>query len=192
MASEKVMRVLCVVLVFAIAATVNAVTYTGSVEYTAGSGSNQATIVIDFDFGNSFLFNYQWDGDATGWGALAAIDLAGALDVDAKDFGGWGVFVNDFDYSGGLEYDYGEGANTGWAYYVGNNEAWTLGTGVSSRWLNNGDWDSWVWTNYSADWSIAYRTPGAAPIPEPMTIVLLGLGGLLLRNGKGKEQYGSR
>ena len=191
MASEKVMRVLCVVLVFAIAATVNAVTYTGSVEYTAGSGSNQATIVIDFDFGNSFLFNYRWDDDASGWSALTAIDLAGALDVDAKDYG-WGVFVNDFDYPGGSEYDYGEGANTGWAYYVGDNVVWTLGPGASSRSLNYGDWDSWVWTNYSADWSTACRTPGAAPVPEPMTIVLLGLGGLLVGKRKGKQQYGNR
>jgi hypothetical protein len=175
-------RLMSLVLAFAFAATVNAVTYTGSVEYTAGSGSSQATIAIDFDFGNSFLFNYQWDGDATGWDALAAIDLAGALNVFATDYGAWGVFVSDFDYPGGLEYDYGEEANTGWAYYVGNNENWEYSsTGVSSRSLNNGDWDSWVWTNYSADWSTAYRTPGAAPVPEPMTIALLGLGGLFFR-----------
>jgi hypothetical protein len=170
------------VFVFAVATTVNAATYTGSVEYTAGSGSSQATIAIDFDFGNSFLFNYRWDGDATGWDALTAIDLAGALEVSAKDYGVWGVFVSDFNYPAGLEYDYGAGANTSWAYYVGNNEGWSpSGAGVSSRFLNNGDWDSWVWTNYSADWSIAYRTPGAAPVPEPMTIALFGLGGLLIR-----------
>jgi hypothetical protein len=170
------------VFMFAIAATVNAGTYTGSVEYTAGSGNSQATIAIDFDFGNSFLFNYQWDGDATGWDALAGIDLAGALDVFATDYGAWGVFVNDFAYPGGLEYDYGEGANTSWAYYVGDNEDWSLSSiGVSSRLLNNGDWDSWVWTNYSPDWMTAYRAPGGQPIPEPCTTALLCLGGLLLR-----------
>jgi len=178
MASKRLMSL---VLVFAIAATVNAVTYTGSVEYPAGSGSSQATIAIDFDFGNSFLFNYQWNGDANGWDALAAIDLAGALDVYATDYGEWGMFVNDFNYPGGLEYDYGEEANTGWAYYGGDNEDWSLNPGVSSRSLSNGSWDSWVWTNYSSDWMTVYRAPGGQPIPEPCAIALLGFGGLLLR-----------
>jgi hypothetical protein len=175
-------RVLSLVFVFAITASVNAATYTGSVEYTAGSGSNQATIVIDFDFGNSFLFNYQWDGDVTGWDTLAALD-AGVLDVDASWYELYqSHFINDFDYPGGLEYDYGEGANTYWAYYGStDNENWLPNPGVDNRSLSNGDWDSWVWTNCSADWLTVYRTPGAAPVPEPMTIALLGLGGLLLR-----------
>lgn len=170
------------VFVFAITANASAVTYSGSAEYTAGSGSSQATIAIDFDFGNSFLFNYQWGGNVTAWDALTAIDLSGALDVYATDYGAWGVFISDFNYPGGLEYDYGAGANTGWAYYVGDNENWSLSSvGVSSRSLSNGDWDSWVWTNYSSDWTTAYRVPGGVPIPEPCAIALLGLGGLLLR-----------
>ncbi|HBG78207.1 MAG: PEP-CTERM sorting domain-containing protein [Phycisphaerae bacterium] len=173
--------VCCVVGVCVFAANVNAATYTGSVEYTAGSGSNQATIAIDFDFGNSFLFNYQWDGIATGWDALAAIDTAGALDVDAIWYGEMAAhFVSDFDYAGGLEYDYGS-AYAGWAYYGStNNEIWTLKSGVDSRTLVNGCYDSWVWTNYDLNW-IAIRQPGQMPIPEPVTILLFGLGGLLIR-----------
>jgi len=56
--------------------------YTGDIEYTAGAGANEATIAVDFDFGNSFLFSFQWDGAATGWDALDALN-AGALDVFA-------------------------------------------------------------------------------------------------------------
>ncbi len=157
--------------------------YSGDIEYSAGTGSNQATIVIDFDASNSFLFTYNWDGSATGWNALDALNSAGSLIVYATDWGSWGMFVDDFDYSTGAEYDYGDGANTSWAYYLSSdNQNWALDSGgVSFRTLSDGDYDSWVWTNYSSDWSVAYRTPGATPIPEPCTIVLVGIGGLALR-----------
>jgi hypothetical protein len=174
-------RLMSLVFLCAIATSVSAVTYTGGPEYTAGSGSNQATIVVDFDFDNYFLFTYYWDGDAMGWDALNAIDLAGALEVEATDWGEWGMFVDDLSYPDGVKYDYGAGFETGWAYYVGDNQSWALdGSGVSFRSLSNGDWDSWVWTNYDESW-MPVRGPGGQPIPEPVSIVLLGLGGLFLR-----------
>ncbi len=96
-------RLMGLIFIFAIAAAADGATYTGSTEYTAGGGTNEATIVIDFDFGNSFLFGYYWDGDATGWDALDALD-AGALDVDATWYELYqSHFINDFDYPGGVE-----------------------------------------------------------------------------------------
>lgn len=174
-------RLTSLVFVFGIVTSAGAVTYTGNAEYTAGSGSNQATIAVDFDFENYFLFTYYWNGDATGWDALSAIDLAGALVVEATDWGEWGMFVDDLSYPGGAKYDYGEGFNVGWAYYIGDNESWSLdGSGVSFRSLSDGDWDAWVWTNYDESWR-PVRGPGEQPIPEPISVFLFGLSGMLLR-----------
>ncbi len=176
-------RLMSLVLVLMVGASAGAGTYNCGAEYTAGSGSNEATIVVDFDLCESFLFTYRWDGEASGWDALGAIDQAGALDVTAMDYGPeWGVFVSDFAYPCASKFDYGAGANTGWAYYVSDdNTNWALsGSGVSFWALSNGAWDSWVWSNYPADWSGPIRGPGEQPIPEPCTVALLALGGLLV------------
>ena len=159
--------------------------YTGDIEYAAGAGANEATIAIDFDLDNSFLFTFKWDGAATGWDALAALNAAGELDVLATDYGEWGMFVDDFDYEGGTEYDYGQDVYAGWAYFNStDNETWSLDmAGVSFRDLSDGDWDSWVWTNYDDSW-LPIRSPGAAPVPEPATMLLIAAGGLLIHKRK--------
>lgn len=176
-------RMILISLVLLVCTSAHGEIYTGDIEYTAGTGTNEATIAIDFDFDNSFLFTFRWDDAATGWDALDTLN-AGQLDVFATDFGEWGMFVDDFDYEGGVEYDYGEGVYASWAYYNGDNEIWSLDSGgVSFRNLSDGDWDSWVWTNYDDSW-MPIRTPGAAPIPEPATMLLFAAGVLLIRKRK--------
>jgi hypothetical protein len=155
-------------------------TYPGAAEYTAGAEENEAIIVVDFDAGNFFVFKYKWDGLATGWDALAAIDAAGALDVNAKWYPEFNShFVSDFVYPLGQKYDYGQ-AITGWGYWgSADGEGWILNAGVDNRQLESGSWDSWVWSNY--DFSVSWdplRSPGE--VPEPATIVLLGSGALYL------------
>ncbi len=159
------------------------VVYNGEPEYSAGTGANEAIIVIDFDAGNYFLFKYKWDGLATGWDALAAIDSAGSLDVSAKWYAEFNShFVNDFVYSSGQKFNYPAGAGfTGWGYWGSSNgEDWMQNTGVDWRQLANGSWDSWVWSNYdSISWQ-PVRGPGEAPVPEPATISLFVIGITLL------------
>lgn len=179
----KTLNCVCLIMVLTLPGITAATTYTGTPQYSAGTGSNQATIVIDFDADVDFSFTYNWDGQATGWDALSAIDIAGSLNVDATDWGDFGMFVNDFTYPSTQKFDYGTGVNTSWAYYFStDNDGWTIDSGgVSFRSLSDGDWDSWVWSNYDEFWTAPLRTPGAAPIPEPATMLLLAFGGIMLR-----------
>lgn len=162
-------------------------TYQGDVEYSAGTGANEASIVIDFDFENYFVFTYRWDGAATGWDALEAIEGAGALNVEAKWYEEFqSHFVSDFSYLGGVEYDYGEEAIVGWGYWGSSDgESWLVNPGVDGRLLSDGSWDGWVWSNYDFDisWD-PLRAPGEAAIPEPGMFALFGTGLLILRKIK--------
>lgn len=179
---KRMWLLLLVSLVSVQGVAMQAPTYSDTAEYVAGSGANTAYITLDFDGSSAFVFQYQWDGQATAWDALQAIDAAGAFEMSYGDYG-WGVWVYDFAYPGVVEFDYGTTANTGWAYYTSeDNFDWEFSmVGVQGRTLADGSWDSWVWTNYPADWSMPNRQPGQAAVPEPLTLALLGLGALLMR-----------
>lgn len=150
-------------------------TYSGATEYSVGSGSNTAYVAVDFDYGTSFVFEYKWNGVATGYDAIAAIADAGALDITIKTFS-FGPMVTDLVYPGGVKISYTD-PYAGWAYFnSANGESWSSsGVGAAGRSLSNGVWDSWVWTDWAPDYS-ASRQPGSNPIPEPATMAMLGLG----------------
>ena len=177
---KKQVMMICVCLV-SVAASAG-LTYTGVVEYSVGSGNNTANVVIDFDQENAFVFEYHWDGTATGWDALYALSLNTSLEVDSQNYGEWGMYVKDLLYPGGVKYDYTDDGSLGWAYYLSDdNQNWAQGATVSFRELANGSWDAWVWTNHDMDnWWLPIRQPGQSPIPEPATMLLFGLGVALL------------
>jgi hypothetical protein len=161
-------------------------TYTGPVEASIGSGGNVAAVVIDFDANNTFVFEYRWEGAATGWDALYALSQNSALEIDYQFYGEWGAYVKDLSCPGSVKYNYADDGSLGWAYYYSNdNQNWAQGETVSFRELTNGSWDAWVWTNHDMDnYWLPIRQPGQSPIPEPSTMFLLGLGVAVLRHGR--------
>jgi hypothetical protein len=182
MTTKKLGLAAVCMLLTAIAATTYGYTFDDvDLEYWAGSGDKEAVMVVDFDTGYNYAFGYRWDGAAIGWDAMDTIDQAGALNVDATWYDLYSThFVNDFDYPGATK-----GAGTSWGYYTSTDgENWTAsGSGVDSRVLNDGDYDGWSWGSTDANWD-HLRAP-TTPVPEPATVSLLALGGMvLLRRGK--------
>jgi hypothetical protein len=186
----NVKKIMCAVSLTTLTLTLaaRATTYTGTPIYSAGTGTNAATVALDFDYNQSFLFTYHWeDGtEATVWNAIHEVDLAGnglAKDVSvvATDYGSWGMYVNSIAYPDGVAHDYGDDYSVGWVYYLSNdNDYWTNPQGgCSVDTVTNGGWVSWVWTNSDSNWT-PLRGPGGMATPEPLTFltILAGIIGI--------------
>lgn len=122
---------------------------------------------------------YDRDGDAvfdiTKAGEISSFDAGGYMTVADYSFDGWAAADADDNWAGGW-------ASDGfWGYYITEGGAWQSPEfGASSRLLQDGSWDGWSWGDASAGWD------GGAPslavaVPEPATLALLAVGGLLLR-----------
>ena len=185
MASRRMMssrNLICLIVVSAItssAAIAIPVNFGGTwveVDYWAGTGGNEAIVVVDFDAtgGDSYAFGFKWDGIATGYDALVAIDAAGALDFETTYYSGMGYFIDNFYYNS----ENGDPSYY-WQYFTSSDgSVWDSSwVGMSDRTLTGGDWDGWY---NGFDPGVSPTTP----IPEPATVALLGLGILLLRRKK--------
>jgi len=164
-----------VMMVVSIAAS----TVPAALEYSAGTGDNEAFLTIDFGF-EVFNFSYKWEGSGpvSGWTVLDEIAGAGALEVDATWYPSFGAhLINDLNYGAASKYDGG----TSWGYYTSTDgSVWTSSpVGVDIRLLSDGDWDGWSWGPLDSSWN-HLRAPGE-PVPEPVSVILLATGGLLAR-----------
>ena len=168
-----------------------AVTFTGNwdeIEYAAGTGADQALLVIDF--GNtssedSYLFGYNFSaGTDTGWDMIEAVGTlytggtldSGVLYYDYTDYGGGSYFIDNFYYNGETT-----DAGTWWQYYVsetdvnGDFEGWaSSGTGATGRTLSDLSWDGWYNPGF-----IDEGTPSVVPVPAAAWLLGSGLLGLI-------------
>jgi hypothetical protein len=183
-------NLICLIVVLAItssAVIATPVNFGGTwveVDYWAGTGSNETIVVIDWNQTNgpytteSHAWGYRWSGTKYLSDAITGICDAGALIVTTS-YGG--AFPNDAFYND-PSVDSDNHTSAGWSgwWWLGdtvNGASWTPNAGgITSEVLVNGNIegmniDSGAWTSDTL----------SIPVPEPMTIALLGLGGLLLR-----------
>lgn len=148
---------------------------------SAGSGDSSAFVLIQFKNNNAFAFEVGYTGPTTsGIGLLDALDsaLGGSFTLDAPDVPPFGRFVDGITYLTNTNSGFGGGEDW-WHYWVWDfdNNAWLspFDFGASTRVVNDGDRDAWVYGSAEA--------PSTTLIPEPTAIILLvaGVPVILLR-----------
>jgi hypothetical protein len=176
-------------------------------QYSAGSGANAAYFVVDFGAtdGNTYGFAYHWDGTQTADNAMLAIDAAGAFDMTYNDFGSAGepnLFLDKLTYPpDSSQPDYNVDGSF-WDYYLGtyanSNVSWSVSNyGISGRDFNgdivqtlaNGAFYGFRVNTYDENFNPVGGPPVLpVAVPEPATILLAAVGGLLLICRSGRQR----
>jgi hypothetical protein len=148
------------------------------IEYWAGSGSNEAVVVIDFGT-DSYAFGYRWDeGVKYGKDLMDAVSAAGSLDCTGTE-----GFLATISYGSYLDVGQAGWPGDWWSYFTSDDgKDWVMApVGFAARELSPGTWDGWARQTTEA-WPPAHVP--STPTPEPVTVALLGLGALFLRKGR--------
>lgn len=127
------------------------------------------------------VFGIGYDADGDGFGLSSGETFVnGVLETDSSNADGATALDADDHYQ--------EGWNTGfWGYYgaEGNgtlptDAQWNWpGNGMTDRVLANGSWDGWSFAPGFSDSNPS--APAAAPVPEPASLLALGIGAVVLR-----------
>ena len=146
-------------------------------EYLTGDDSRLYACISDWHWGGTtgyaiFGLGYDVDGDGGGFvSGYEGSETGYATDADDHYREGW----NDGYWSYWVASDSDPWSSSSWGY---------SNTGMGGRALSDGDWDGW---SFDDD---VFGPHGGAPsepvaaVPEPATMVLLGIGGLLLHRRK--------
>jgi hypothetical protein len=137
------------------------------IEASAGTGPDLATVVLEFEDGAGYAFEVSFD-DSVSTSGLAIMQVLEAeiasFTLTILDFG-FGLFIDGISYAGHSNSGFG-GGELYWHYWTKNAEIepWTFSQiGAVDRILNDAAWEGW-------------RYGAGAPIPEPGTATLMGLG----------------
>jgi len=182
----KVVAVLCVTAGTSAGAGASVLENFGSksvnVEYWSGAGANKAMTVVDFGAGGSYAFGYRWDGNATSWNMLQAIDSAGAFGMTYTWWESMQAHaIDSMSYNGSTAVS---DWSTSFLGFWGSSDGttWTAqDTGADGRVLTNMTWDGWSIEDPTV--SFVPLNPPRTPVPEPATmgLLLVAAAGLLRR-----------
>lgn len=134
--------------------------------FTLGSGDKNASIQIDFENGNGYLFNYSWSESAhSSWDAMLAVDAPLTQMSMLYDTYSFGVFLTGITI--GADSNYGQGDvdpyENYWHLWTKDSGQWEQAMfGASDRALVDGSFDAWVFGSPTAPQNIP--APGAAMV----------------------------
>lgn len=133
-----------------------------TIDLTRTDISTTATMAVYEHNGLSSVYGDPYTGFQ--WNDIKDLTIAGWYDYQRSPEGGWDIWGTSFDDSHGLALIWGDTVNSNNSY------------GTQAREIRN--------VNVSFGGTDYIGTFENAQIPEPMTLALLGLGGLLLRRKK--------
>jgi hypothetical protein len=119
------------------------------IQARVGSGDATASILVEFDSGDEFLFEVSFASatPTSGLDLMKVIDAEVAgFDIVLLDFG-FGEFVDGISFLGNDNSGF-DPPDGWWHYWTGDpqNGQWTESqVGAGDRLIGDGDWDGWRW-----------------------------------------------